>query len=246
MNIDPTYGKLYSLYIGDTKLTTCYLDTAWGTGDYGLSAAGGASFTNFIVSTSTNVKITIADCSMSNDDLRRLVSLGLGVPEANVLGISRLGCSSKRDIQASEAVIVTFLGSQVENAAPTLSTSTSILSLEPSSVSAIPAITPGEIATFVTAGVGLTTGAIIAIVAGSVAGAGAIAGATVFAVKKLKKKPQEKSTPEPEPKVTIQEPQPEPKPQKKKPVGASINIFNLNPNDPQSITARAPPIKRNN
>jgi len=40
--------------------------------------------------------------------------------------------------------------------------------------------------------------------------------------------------------------EPEIKPVVKKPKGATINIYNLNPNDPQSITARSPAIKQKN
>jgi len=51
---------------------------------------------------------------------------------------------------------------------------------------------------------------------------------------------------EEEPKVTIEEPVVEEQPKKYKPKGATVDIFNLNPNDPQSITARSPAIKHKN
>jgi hypothetical protein len=252
---DATGRLLYTLYAGTYQFISYYLDAAWGSGDYGLDATGVAGFSNFIVSTSSSVKITIADCSISDAALTTIVANALGIPTTSVLGISRLGCA-KRAVQATESVIISFIGTETlssEDVANQFQTSygttsappgtgESILSVEPSSVSAV--AEPAEIATFAAVGF-LTAGAIAAIIAGSVVGAGAIATGTVLAVKKFGKKvqptkePEPKKEPEPEPKVSIQEP--EPQPEKKKPKG--VDIYNFNPNDPQSITQRSPPIK---
>jgi len=100
----------------------------------------------------------------------------------------------------------------------------------------------------------LSVGALAGIIAGAaVVGAGVIGTAIYFAVKNSKKDKKPSTTfnntivtqnePIVEPKVTIQEPIVEPK---YKPKGATVDIFNLNPNDPQSITARSPAIKNNN
>jgi len=80
-------------------------------------------------------------------------------------------------------------------------------------------------------------------------GTAAIAGGVGVTVKKIidnKKAPTTTFTvpqPPPEPKVQIVEPvKPDPQPQPYKPKGATRNIFNLDPNDPTSITARNPGI----
>jgi len=59
---------------------------------------------------------------------------------------------------------------------------------------------------------------------------------------------EELQEPKEEPKEEVkEEPKEEVKePVTKKPKGATINIFNLDPNDPRSITARNPGIKNSN
>jgi len=97
---------------------------------------------------------------------------------------------------------------------------------------------------------GLTIGAIIGIAVGSAVGVAGIAstiGGIVY-YKKNKNKSKSKSEempekkPEKEPEVKVEPEQPK----KQKPKGATVNIFELDPNDPQSITARSPAIKNNN
>jgi len=252
---DSTGQLLYTLYVGSTQFISYYLDAAWASGNYGLDANGAAKFTDFIVSTASSVQITIADCSLSTTALTTIIANALGIPTTSVLGVNRIGCTAKRDIQEAEAVIVTFMGTDTltseqvstqfqtsygtSNAGPGTTDNSVITSVEPSPVDALSA--PSEIATFAAVGI-LTTGAIAAIVAGAIAGVAAITTGTVLAVKKLGGKVQPTKTPEPV-KEPVKEPEvvnePAPEPEKKKPKG--VDIYNFNPNDPQSITQRAPP-----
>jgi len=238
----------YTLYVNNFKFLSYRLDSSWSKGDYGISAMGDSKFSNFIISSASSLKIDIVDCSISTEALKSTIALALGIPVDSIVGINRLGCSKKR--QGGEEVIISFLGTkgkssqeiatQFQSSYSTGSGSNMILGVEISSVSAVP--DPTEFATFVATGaiVGLSVGTIIAIVAGSIAGAGAITAGTVFTVKKLTSK--EEKTEEivlSDTKVNV--PEPVPQSEKKKPRG--VDIYNFNPNDPQSITQRAPPKK---
>jgi len=243
---DATGQLVYTFFAGATQFDSYYLDSEWTKGDYGLDATGSVDFSNFIVSSASSIKISISDCSKTNDDLINIIASALGIPTSNVIGIVRStsGCTKKR---VAETVTVTFIGTETlsstevanqfqasygsgSNAGPgTTVPEQTILSAEPTTESAVSIPTVGIISV---AAVGVT-GVIVGIVIGAVAGAGLVAVGTGVAIVKLRKKP-------------TKEPEPEPEPEKKKPKGATIDIFNFNPNDPQSITARSPAIKSPN
>jgi len=261
----------YTFKINGVALDTYYVSSiGWDFGDYGIwCASSGVQFTNFAVSTPSVVIVSFTSCGLSDSQIESTIANATGADTSQVIIVERNGCSKKKSTQVAEGVVVSLVGDaystsedlmfklavssdQVSNAV----VDSPISSVLPSTVSStadlagITAVSVSAIAP--TIATGLSTGALAGIIAGSIGGAALIgAGIAIgvkFANKNKSEKPKHVPEPEPkkeevieEPKVTVQEP-----PKKQKPKGATVNIFELDPNDPQSITARSPAIKNNN
>jgi hypothetical protein len=114
----------YTLYIPinathDHKFQTYVIDAAWRNGDHGVIADGnGALFSNFFVSTLTNVKITLATCGLTENQIKQLVNNFLVkiIPSLTLANISYVksvsGCSKKR---AAEELVVTLISTPTIN-----------------------------------------------------------------------------------------------------------------------------------
>jgi len=261
-------GPYHRLFVNDANaLGGRYLQVNnFDNGYVGLYAVGPVNFQNPTLQTKTRVTVSLSKC-MTVEQYKASLKITLGLSDFQIENmVYTLNCTTAKrslsgavgtvsfDIVGSPGASSTAITSEL--AAKVASSHASILeNFEALSEPIIQSTAPlaSEI-------IGIATIAVIAstlpfIIAGAVAGAIALAGITTgvyFAVKKAKKDDEPipyKPTPPPEePKVVFQEPEPEPEPvpKKYKPKGATVDIFNLDPNDPQSITARAPAIKRNN
>jgi hypothetical protein len=262
--------KYYTFYSGATQFATYYITSVgWDSGDYGVYGTGDVSFRRFAVTTPTTIRVTFNDCGLTNDQIKDMIAKTTGASTTSVTIITKDGCYKKRDIQ-SQSITVNLIGEEAlssQDMASKLATSThtatdapvttSITSAVPSAVQSTADLSLGAAIAIsvIPVVVGLSVAAIVGIAVGSAVGAGAIGTGAYFGVKKYKERKNNTqvtlTVPKPEPKVVqIQEPvktepEPEQKPTKYKPKGASIDIFNLNPNDPTSITARNPGLKHN-
>jgi len=257
----------------DYKFSTIRGDLAWTSGDYGITTdTKGALFDSFFVRTPTNVQMSLDSCGYTDDQIRTIVynalyRIILGFQASSVGTIYRYGCSKKRG--AEETVIATIQGTNTANSEtisyqlqtsyshvasnePVPSEITSVQSSSlPTSTDLVGVSVVEFLAPIVSA---LSVAALAGIIAGSVVGAAAITTGIVIGVKKLKKRKNDKVIPLqtlPEVQTTIpitdNNPPPPPKEETKyKPKGATVNIFELNPDDPQSITARSPALKNPN
>jgi len=231
-----------------------------------LTSGNQVQYSNFFVTSPTTIKIAFSSCGLTDQEIKQMVVNALKnmiptITTSSVNPLERLGCSKKRGVLAAEEVIVSLIGtesiasqdmsfqfqtsySQTAANPPVSSAYNSIAQSSASSVSDIAAVS----AVSITAAALLTTGAIAGIVVASAAVGLAAVGAGVYVgVKKMKENKEsdtviEVKEIEPEVEPEVQEPVPEPEPKKYKPKGATIDIFNLDPNDPRSITARAQPI----
>jgi len=234
----------YQGYIGDQALSRYQIDNTWGGGDQGVTASADASFNSFYVSTPASLSITLSTCSMSNSDIINLVATQLGVDTSLIANVQRNGCAKKRSIQA-ETVSVLLVGTESVTAQdlaqylvsnPT-SEMTSV-SIESTTINDVIAdagnalqlpLTPFPTTTTP----GLSIAAIAGIAAGCFVGAVGIGVGIFFAVKSRSK---ESNNQEAEIQENVQHKEPTPKKVK------GVDIFNLDPNNPQSLTARNPNI----
>jgi len=232
-----------------------------------------ASYKNYYIRTPTNIRITLANCGLTDDEMRQTIYNSLatiipGLQLSDIGTITRSGCTKKR--VGGESVTVSIQGANgvssqsiayqaqttytVASNQPISSSFTEVSSTSVGTTADIAALSPVLIGAVIPFAVGLSAGAIAGIIAGSAVGAAAIGAGTYFAVKKMK---ENKSKPKPKSKSSVsmeeikEEPKVEPppqddKPEKYKPKGATVNIFELDPNDPQSLTARNPGYKTNN
>jgi pathogenesis-related protein 1 len=249
----------YRGYIGDKALSTYILDNTWGGGEQGITALGDASFNSFYVRTPSSVKLTLNSCSMSTSDITKLVASQLGIDSGLIAGVQKLGCSKKRDTQVAESVSVLLVGSEsftslelanklISNPGPQMSS----VSIEASTISDVIAEAGSAIALEVipltSATTGLSIGAIAGIAAGSAVGAVAIGVGIYFATKSKgntqpKNNDIENQETKPTTTVVINEPttvvSESPTIALKPPVvKGGIDVFNLDPNNKTSITAR--------
>jgi len=254
----------YTLYMNTTQFQTWIFDPSWSNGDHGIMADGGTGFNNLFVSTPTSCTITLTSCGLSNAQIINSISVALGIDASSIVGLTRGGCgtttSKKRivvDQVTSETVSANILGNKIQSSseiASQLNTNShpsfGQVSTGGSTISDLSTVVPVALTAVIPVVAGLTTAAIVGIAVGSAVGVAGIAGAIggIIHYKKNKNKSKSKSEempekePEREPEVIVEPEQPK----KQKPKGATVNIFELNPNDPQSITARSPAIKNNN
>jgi pathogenesis-related protein 1 len=242
----------YRGYIGEKALSNYVLDNTWGGGDQGITANGNANFNSFYVRTPVAVKFSLSTCAMSSSDIINLVSSQLGISSCLVCNVQKLGCQKKRDVQV-ESISVIIVGSEsstalelanqlVSNPGPSMSS----VSIQASSIgdviaeagSAIPlAAIPLE------SGLALSIGAISGIVAGCVAGVVAVGVGIYFATKSKKNTQVVTNTKQENVHVEVEVPGKES--QIPTPKVRGVDVFNLDPNNPQSITARNPNIVHN-
>jgi len=241
----------YKGYIGDKALSTYILDNTWGGGEQGISASGNANFKNFYVRTPTTVKFTLTTCTMTSADIINLISSQLGINPSLVLNIQKFGCTMKREVQA-ETVTAMIVGSEsstslelakqlISNPSASMtsvsiesSIKSDIIESEAISLSATPIL------------VSLSIGAIAGIVAGSVTGAVGIGIGIYFATKSKSKTQitvQESNEVAQDKEATIPT-QNIPTPNNLKVKG--VDVFNMDPNNHQSLTARNPNINNPN
>jgi len=248
----------YTIYVDNTQLATYSVTSSWAQGNHGVLGFGEAGYDTMFVSTPTFVMCTLTDCSLSDDDILTSISQSLNVPTSNIVGLQRLGCSSKRDISVAQTLtfnLVGFQGQSSSNLASQLkanppsqfsnieyTTSPTSTTSDLAGVSTIAVDTVDVVAT------GLTVGAIVGIAVGGAAGA--IAVGSYFGYKKIKENKKNKSKSvskeelKEEPKVPETTEPENNKPDTYKPKGATVNVFQLDPNNPQSITARSPAINQ--
>jgi len=248
----------YRGYIGDKALSTYILDNTWGGGEQGITAAGNANFNSFYVRTPTSVKITISSCSMSNSDILNMVASQLGINSGLIANVQKLGCTKKRSIQA-ETVSVLIVGSESKTSLELAnqlktnpSSSMTSVSIESSSISDVIAESGSAITLNPTplssSGLGgLSVGAIAGIAAGSAVGAVAIGVGIYFATKS---KGKTQVTANKEPTVVFQDNvsttnESVPNVTSPKVIGG-VDVFNMDPNNHQSLTARNPNINNPN
>jgi pathogenesis-related protein 1 len=241
----------YRGYIGGQALSTYILDNTWGGGNQGISAQGNANFNSFYVRTPTSVTITLSSCSMSTSDITNMVANQLGIDSSLVVGVQNLGCTKKRSIQ-SATVSVVIVGTEESTSLELANQlksypnpSMTSVTIESSSISDVIAESESAIVLnptpLSTAGTGLSVGAIAGIAAGSAVGAVAIAVGIYFAAKSKNNDSQVK-----EPTVVIQDQEmnvPATNDSNSTPkVIKGVDVFNMDPNNPQSLTARNPHI----
>jgi endo-1,3(4)-beta-glucanase len=240
--------QYYTIYVDNTKLTSFIVAPSWGNGEHGILVDKETIFDTVFISSPTNVKITLTDCSINNDDVIQKVAQSLGVSPSSIVGLQRFGCSKKKNILAAESISFNIVGSQY--------TGSSLLASKlqqnpPSNFEEVEystsntavdlyGINPVEMVLEPTTGLGVV-GIVSLVAAIAAVVAGLIVGAVVLIKKKttIKKptiSPNEDQKPEDQ---KSEDTESDETPKKKKPQGASVNIYNLDPNNITSITARA-------
>jgi len=230
---------------------TYLFPSGWNSGEVGLYSVGSTSFLNFYIRTPTAVKITLTQCSLPNSVILALIATQIGVTSNDITGLVRYGCSNKRDIQSSEAVSVVIIGTSTQssqqlannlvNNPNSLMSNVEILS---SSTDDIADGVPTQSVSSPDVPLnGLSIGEIVGITVGCAGAVAVLCVVGIIAYKKIKVHREKKF------KVTNQateSPTVPPSPEEnsvKIPYGDTVNILNLDPNDPRSITARAPGIQ---
>jgi len=259
-------GSYHRLFINNVNaLGGQYLKVSgFDSGFLGLYAVGPVNYQNPTLVTKTTITVNLGSSCMTVDQYKASLKSTLGLSDFQIENaVYNLNCStSKRNVGGGAGTVTfTLVGSNSASSTALASQlSAKIASSHPSILQNFGSISQPTVSTTTPLAsqiFTLTPAATVAstlpyIIAGSVAGAVALAGigaGIYYAVKKKKddnKKPEKTpEKPKEEPKV-VQEPPPpqeDPKPEKYKPKGATVNIFELDPNDPQSLTARNPGYK---
>jgi pathogenesis-related protein 1 len=247
----------FTLYMDNYQFVTYQLPVGWNIGESGLQSQGSTTFQNFYIRTPTAVKISLTQCSLSNNNIISMIASQIGCSTSDITGLVRYGCSKKKDIEAVEVVSVVLVGTATQSSQELANNLMLNPSTQMSSVEVISESTDdmtsvnGEIIEepLLLASEGLSAGAIAGIVIGSVAGVALLAVGGYFGYNKFKKSVKKSKpevlTPRPD-ESNVEQNNKEPvHEESKKPIGSTVNIFNLDPNDPRSITARSPIVQKN-
>jgi len=231
----------YQGYIGTSPLPLYSLPASWGGGALGLLATANENFDNFYVRTPTTVSFTFGTCSMTNAQIQTLIASQLGISPGLIVGIQQqIGCTKKRENQVIElgTVTATIIGTPesyswdlaqqlISNPNPLMSNiliqPDTIYGSVPEAMTIAPPVVPME---------ALSVGAIAGIAAGAVAVAGAVGVGVYFAMKKGSVQPTVEPPNEDKGNENIHIPIPK--------VKKGVDVFNLDPNNHQSITVRNP------
>jgi pathogenesis-related protein 1 len=240
----------YTLYLDSFTFATYILPSGWNTGEAGLYSIGSTSFQNFYIRNPTAVKITLTQCSLSDRVIISLITSQIGITSHDITGLVRYGCSNKRDIQSFEAVSVVIVGTATQsseelanslvNNQNSLMSNVEILSSSTDDIADVPtqSVSSPDVPL-----AGLSLGEIIGLAVGCAGAVAVICVVGIIAYKKIKEHKEKKL------KLTKQAtetPTIAPKSEEniKIPFGATVNILNLDPNDPRSITARGPIVQQ--
>jgi len=237
----------YTIYVDNVKFSTFVLSMTWGNGER-ILADKGVKFSNMFISSPTNVKVTLTDCSMSDSDVISSIANSLNIVPESIVGLQRLGCSKKKDILSAEAISFNIVGSTYTSSSqlanklkqnPPSNFENVEFSVQ-ETTSDLNGVTPIEMSLNPTS-VGLGPVEIACIAAGAAVVAAGIAIATIYLIKK-KTKPIKKPTDCPNDTISSQSDnkiETPDSPSVKKPRGSTINVYNLDPKNITSITARS-------
>jgi len=220
-----------------------------------LRTSGPASYQTLYVSSERRLLLTLVGCLTPVELANKIASI-LGILPSQIVDIVAPACgnTTKRqtevvsftivgDTLASADSLATNLGNMVSAGDPVLAQNglqASNLVNAPAQAAPVGAV---EFVAVLPVAAALSAGAIAGAVIGSIVGAAAIGGGVVAGVK-YREKIMEKFRKNPAPadvEVTMEKPQQVPK---KKPKGATVDLYNFDPDTITSITARAPPRKK--